>query len=416
MHTDSAIDVLPDISSEIPYEVYHNVPLYAVEQRQIFQGEVWSYLCLDAELPEAGDFKSTFVGDTPVVVTRDGEGVLRAWVNRCAHKGATVCRSNRGNSADGTFTCVYHQWAYNSAGDLCGVPFRRGLRGVGGLDPNFDLAQHGLQKLRVQSVSGMVFGAFSSTVADLEDYLGIDMCHNIKRILQKPIKILGYARQYMRGNWKLYSENSRDSYHGGLLHLFYPTFGIYRQSQESYGTTSDQGFHNLFNVMTPDKTIDYDEYKAQANRELNGVEQLQDPSVLQFRPDLEDGIGLSIQSLFPSVVLQQIQNTLATRQVLPKSVDSTELVWTYFGYDDDDEEMTRHRIKNINLVGPAGFISMEDGEAVEMCQDATSSDECGHSYIKMGGEETTNVSPIGMDENAVRGFWKGYLELMRKPA
>lgn len=117
------------------------------------------------------------------------------------------------------------------------------------------------------------------------------------------------------------------------------------------------------------------------------------------------------------MVLQQIQNTLATRQIVTRGVDETELVWTYFGYADDDEAMTRHRIRNINLVGPAGYISMEDGEAVELCQQGTTGADNWSSLIEMGGSEVVSkVAPIGLDENAVRGFWKGYFGLMRVAA
>lgn len=396
------------------FRVYRDPDLYEAEQERIFRGPVWSYLGLEAEVEKAGDFKSSFIGEIPVVLCRGAEGALHAWVNRCAHKGALVCRANRGNAKDGSFVCVYHQWAYNAAGDLIGVPFRRGLNGVGGYPAEFKLKDHGLEKLRVASVAGMVFATFNAEAPALEEFLGQRMCANIHRVLHRPIRILGYARQHMRGNWKLYAENSRDSYHGGLLHLFYPTFGIYRQSQDSRGEVDEQGFHNLFTVFKPSADIAYSSYSQEARREMAGVQRLQDPRVIEYRPDIGDNIALSIQSLFPSVVLQQIQNTLATRQVLLKGVDATELLWTYFGFADDDAEMTRHRLRNINLVGPAGFISMEDGEAVEICQRGTNGSEGVSSYIAMSGTEVAQeVSPIGMDENAVRGFWKGYWALLR---
>ena len=71
-----------------------------------------------------------------------------------------MCRSLRGNQADGAFVCVYHQWAYDSEGTLVGVPFRRGMKGVGGYDKDFNPANHSLEKLRVESYKGMIFGTF----------------------------------------------------------------------------------------------------------------------------------------------------------------------------------------------------------------------------------------------------------------
>jgi anthranilate 1,2-dioxygenase large subunit len=399
--------------------LYHDPEIFAQEQLRIFQGAAWSYVALAAELPESGDFKSTFVGNTPVVVTRSSDGAYYAWVNRCAHKGALVCRTPRGRADNGSFVCVYHQWAYDEQGNLRGVPFRRGVKGVGGMPAPFDLDANGLRKLRVAQIAGMLFVSFSDGAPALEDFLGPTMCRYIERVLHKPVNILGYARQNMRGNWKLYSENSRDGYHGGLLHLFYPTFGIYRPSQESRGQINEQGYHNAFTVSVPSGANAYQDYSREANREIegsaSGAEILQDASVLQFRREFDDSVALQIQSLFPSVVLQQIQNTLATRQIVPRGPAETELVWTYFGYQDDSAEMRRHRLRNINLVGPAGFISMEDGEAVELCQQGTAGAGEWRSLIEMGGHDVADdISPMGMDEHAVRGFWKGYFAMMER--
>src|SRR6202034_2391015 len=83
--------------SRVPFKVYSSPEIYQLEQERIFRGPVWSFVAMEAEIPNAGDFKSTFVGDTPVVVTRNEDRSLSVWVNRCAHRGATVCRAARGN-------------------------------------------------------------------------------------------------------------------------------------------------------------------------------------------------------------------------------------------------------------------------------------------------------------------------------
>ena len=157
--------------TRVPYRVFTDAEVYAREQERIFRGPTWSYLALAAELPNAGDFVSTFVGDTPVVVTRDAAGAIHAWVNRCAHRGALVCRELRGSvGPQGMHTCVYHQWAYDPAGNLVGVPFRKGLGGKGGYPADFDMADHGLTKLRVETVGGLVFGTLSATAPGLAEY------------------------------------------------------------------------------------------------------------------------------------------------------------------------------------------------------------------------------------------------------
>jgi len=92
--------------SRIPFKVYSSPEIYRLEQERIFRGPVWSFVGLEAEISNPCDFKSTFVGDTPVVVTRNPDGTLSAWVNRCAHRGAMVCRAARGNAK--THICAYH--------------------------------------------------------------------------------------------------------------------------------------------------------------------------------------------------------------------------------------------------------------------------------------------------------------------
>ena len=88
-----------DDGSRVPYKVFSSQAVYEREQERIYRGPTWNFVALDAEIPNPGDFKSTFVGDTPVVVTRNDDGSLAAWVNRCAHRGASVCRKSRGNAS-----------------------------------------------------------------------------------------------------------------------------------------------------------------------------------------------------------------------------------------------------------------------------------------------------------------------------
>src|SRR6266542_3553296 len=131
--------------TRVPYRVFADPGIYLREQERIFRGPVWSYVALDAELPNPGDFKATFVGDTPIVVSRDKDGSLHAFINRCAHRGALVCREMKSNRA--SHVCVYHQWSYDLRGRLIGVPFRKGIEGKGGYAADFDPSTISLQKL-----------------------------------------------------------------------------------------------------------------------------------------------------------------------------------------------------------------------------------------------------------------------------
>src|SRR5262249_50387458 len=150
------------------------------EQERIFRGPVWSYLCLEAEIPAPGDFRANRVGETPIIVNRDENGAIRAFVNRCAHRGALVRRELWGNASN--HICIYHQGCYGLAGRLTAIPFRGGIRGKGGLDARFDMREHGLRPLRVDSLSGLLFGTLSDAAEPLADYLGAPVIAELRRL------------------------------------------------------------------------------------------------------------------------------------------------------------------------------------------------------------------------------------------
>lgn len=395
--------------SRIPFGIFTDPEVYAEEQVRIFRGRTWSYLCLEAEIAQPGDFRTVFVGDTSVVVNRAKDGSLHAFVNRCAHRGAIVRREMYGNETD--HVCVYHQWCFDQTGKLAGVPFKRGVKGRGGFPREAMNEDIRLTPLRVQSYRGAVFGTFAQDMVPLEDYLDPQFTAHLDRLLSKPLRILGYQRQRIRGNWKLYSENVRDPYHGGLLHLFQVTFGIYRNTQRGGTRISAQKGHNIsYSVQGTDQE-DARTAHAGVGTYREGFS-LQYPEVLAYRDEFRDGCGLSIMSVFPNVVFHQIGNSLATRQIRPKGPNEFELFWTYYGYQDDSEEMIEHRLDQANLAGPAGLVSMEDGEAIELVHRSIAAGADRHSFVAMGADEPIETSEILVSEIPIRGFWTQYTSTM----
>jgi len=395
--------------TRVPYRVFADPEIYRLEQERIFRGPVWCYVALEAELPNPGDFKSTFIGDTPVVVSRDKDGSLHAFVNRCAHRGALVCREMKGNRA--SHVCVYHQWSYDLRGRLTGVPFRKGIDGKGGYSRDFDPSEISLPQLRVATHRGLVFASFAQDVEPLEDYLGPSQAPWLDRVFHQPIRLLGYARQFVHANWKLYAENTRESYHASLLHLFHTTFGIYRSSQGGGLFMDETRRHCMGRAFKREEAAEISAYKDTNLRTYQKGYTLSDPSLLESRKEFDVELTNSIHSIFPSLVVQQILNTLATRQILPKAPDAFELVFTFFGYEDDDEDMRRRRIKQANFVGPAGYISMEDGYAAELEQQAIARDLDACSFLELDGTGAADAENL-VSEAAMRGFWQYYREIM----
>jgi len=405
-----ALAIFPNTDgSRVPYKVFSNQEIYEREQERIYRGPTWNFLGLEAEIPNPGDYKSTFIGDTPVVVTRAEDGTLAAWVNRCAHRGAMVCRLPRGNAL--SHSCVYHQWSFGTKGNLQGVPFRRGQKDMTGMPKDFDPAQHNLRQLRVDSYHGLLFATFSSIVADLPEYIGPQMRPYVDRIFHKPIVYLGCTRQYSDSNWKLYYENVKDPYHASLLHLFHTTFNIFRVGMKARCLADAAGLHSVIYVSKADEDTNSAAYKNQQIRSYDEGFKLEDDSILALEQEYEEITTNHIQPIFPQLVIQQIHNTLVARQLLPKGPDHFELVFHFFGYEDDTPEMRNLRIKQANLVGPAGYISMEDTEATELVQRGTARDGDKTSVIEMSRAAPDQQATL-ITESLIRQFWVGYQKLM----
>ena len=394
----------------MPYWVYQDEANYRAELRRIFEGPVWSYVALESDLARPGDYRTTFVGEMPVIVVRGPDGAIRAFENRCAHRGALIALDD-GGTAGSHFQCVYHAWTYDLEGNLVGIAFEKGSHGRGGMPAGFCKADHGPRKLRTASLCGLVFATLSDAAPPLDAYLGEAVQARITRVLRRPIRVLGRYVQALPNNWKLYVENVKDTYHASLLHTFFGTFRITRLTQGGGVRVSPDGGHHA--SYTIDRADDRDSaaYREQNIRSEREGYRLADPRLLDSVDEFGDGIQLQILTVFPNFVLQQIQNCLAVRQVLPKGPDAMELHWTYFGFEDDDPAMERRRLKQANLVGPAGYVSMEDGCVGGFVQRGAAAAGDHVSVVNMGGDGAESQETRAT-EASVRGFWKAYRRYM----
>ena len=353
-------------NARVPYRVFSDPEIYREELGRIFLGPIWQFLTLAGELPQPGDYLTTFLGETPVIVTRGHDGEIHAMVNRCAHRGNLVCLKRRGHADN--LTCVYHAWRYDLEGNLDSVAFRRGIAGKGGMPESFRLDQHGLKKLRVDRFGDLVFGTLSPDAPPLGDYIGNLIGSRIHRVMHGKPKILGTTSQILHNNWKLYFENVRDTYHATLLHSFFTTFRMSRLTSEGGVDIAESGAHHASYTRNKSRPRRCRAPQTQLYAGIPSMREnfrLADPGFLAMIEEFGDDTTTQILSLFPNFVLQQIQNCIALRLVLPKGPDKTELQWIYLGFEEDDAEMTALRLAQANLVGPAGYVSMEDGAVGE---------------------------------------------------
>ncbi|MDN8129999.1 Rieske (2Fe-2S) protein, partial [Burkholderia multivorans] len=151
--------------------------------------------------------------------------------------------------------------------------------------------------------------------------------------------------------------------------------------------------------------------KQQNIRSFDEGFHLEDESILDLVSEYDEDCTNHIQPIFPQLVIQQIHNTLVARQILPKGPDNFELIFHFFGYTDDTPELRALRIKQANLVGPAGYISMEDTEATELVQRGTVRDGDATSVIEMSRGNPDQQDTV-ITESLIRKFWVGYQKLM----
>ena len=206
--------VQPD-RGRVHAQIYTDPEIFREEMRRIFF-VTWVYVGHESEIPDPGSYKTTYIGSVPLILTRDEAGNIHVLVNRCVHRGATVCQQEHGNASH--FRCEYHAWTYNTRGELIGVSRPDGYSAE-------ELAAFpaGLAKApRVETCAGLIFANFGADGPSLGAHLG-----NAKAYLEdwaalSPTGSLdvsgGVWRHTYRGNWKLQLEGSNEGYHPDFLH------------------------------------------------------------------------------------------------------------------------------------------------------------------------------------------------------
>ncbi|XVV15130.1 aromatic ring-hydroxylating dioxygenase subunit alpha [Actinoplanes sp. CA-131856] len=208
-------DLFDAESGYIDPRIYTDQAIYERELEQVF-GRSWLFLAHESQLPKRGSFVQAYMGEDPVMVVRQKDGSVKAFLNQCRHRGMRICRSDQGVGK--TFTCTYHGWAYDLEGNLINVPQEtRGYR------DEIDKAKWGALKVpRIANYKGFYFGTWSADVPGFEEYLG-DMAYYFDAIVGRWDNglefIEGATKWVIDTNWKFPSEQfASDMYHVPISH------------------------------------------------------------------------------------------------------------------------------------------------------------------------------------------------------
>jgi len=406
--TESFADLVVDDPREfrVHGSVYTDAEVFAAELERIFE-RTWVYAGHESELPAAGDYKTILVGTQPVILSRHEDGKVHALYNRCRHRGAVVCRQERGHS--NFFRCRYHNWVYANNGDLIGMSQSTGY------PDDFDRSAYGLVPVsRMANYRGLIFISLSEVGPTFDEYLAP---------ARKYVDAwLGPPHRYeYPGNWKLQAENGYDGYHGNYVHLSwqrvlqlskestveevqkYRQEGAARGLPRGHGLLERPGSLNPASSWTARMMDRYPEYAKAMSAKYS-------------EPQLIDLSARRNIFIFPNLYLFDTH----LRVIVPKAVNRTEVQLYVYALQGVPDAINDGRIRgHERFYGPAGFGAPDDIEVFTEVQ--TGVRARGHEWnLFCRGqhrERVENGERIGhtTDEAPQRALYRQWQLEMSKP-
>jgi phenylpropionate dioxygenase-like ring-hydroxylating dioxygenase large terminal subunit len=396
--------------------LYTDPALFEQEMDSIFRN-CWVWVAHASELPEAGSYKTHWVGKEPVIVVRDRRQQVHVLLNRCRHRAATVCEHKKGKTA--SFVCPYHGWSYALDGSLRGVPHPDSYGEC------LDKGEYPLVSLRTEQYNGMIFATFRDDIEPLGDWLGparkwIDLF--MKQGAGYPMKVAGEHRFRFPGNWKIQLENTTDAYHFPLVHKSFlssvdPQTERMLDFVKGPGYVEDLGNGHSVMVMIPelvDLEANLDEPIPERFSELAEALRQEGHSDDQVRRIVRavGGTGFNL-NLFPNIAC-----SMAFFRVLqPVSVNETEIHHAAITMDGGPAAANQARLRlHEHFQGPMGFGTPDDSEAWERVQKGARAGQDLWILLNRGlpGERVTTDGRAGdvSAETGMRAAYQQWRKLM----
>ena len=394
--------------------VMTSAEVFAQEREALFT-KCWLYVGHESEIPKAGDFVRRQVGGKPLILLRDSTGAVRVHFNTCTHRGATLCREDSGNTR--VFQCFYHAWSFDTTGKLVVTP------GADAYGPGFDKSQLGLKApAHVDHYRGLYFVNYDpEATTDLRSYLAgaieyldlvLDQAEDGMRIVE------GSHRYSVKSNWKLMLENSMDGYHAPTVHATYIDFvkdsggGSARALEAGSATDLGNGHAVLESPAAWARPIAYWEpfFGEDAREEIAATR-----ARLIATHGEERGLRMAETFrnlvIFPNLVINDVA-AITIRRIEPTAPDRHSLeAWAFAPAEEvaGSAALERRLDSFLTFLGPGGFASPDDVEALESCQlGYAAAREVPWSDISRG----MTRSATSQDELQIRTFWRSYASVL----
>lgn len=409
-------------------QLYTDQAIFDLEMQRIF-GRAWLYLAHESQVPHAGDYVTTWMGNQPVIVVRQKDGSVHVLHNRCPHRGVMVITDDRGNTGS-TIRCGYHGWTFRTNGELLLAPMRDAYAGRYDMQ---DSTCFGLARVaRVASYRGFVFASLApldDPLPELVPFLG-EATRCIDRIVDRApageVDVSGGVHKYLiRGNWKAQIENLNDNYHPPFSHACTTDEITQRQFRRRYG--DDSGVH----LDTSENNSKWDSVLAQGldwgssycgplpfNHENRGG-----PLYEAHRSALAAKHGEAQAEeiltdffhnviIYPSVVMQLASSHVRT--IRPVAPDRTEIRVYPIKLKGAPEEINRQLIRYLNIThSAASLIQSDDVEMFRRVQGGLASQAQEWVWFNRHMEDDRSRRGGGTSEVVMRNqYQSGYLRYM----
>jgi p-cumate 2,3-dioxygenase subunit alpha len=406
----------------VPHKAFIDQDIFEKEREKIFN-KCWLYLGHESEVENVNEYKTRTVGGRPLIFNKDSNGQINAFLNACPHRGAMVCREREGNSK--VFRCFYHAWTFNNKGGLAGTP-----DGKDGYpeDHNADGSKNLIRVPRLESYRGFIFVNFDKDAMSLEDYLAgakeyIDLVADQSEI---GMEIVHGTQDYsVRANWKLLCENSADGYHALPTHKTYFDYVIetneikYDKNKEDLSIARDLGNGHVVTEkagMYPWGRPVAKWIPAWGEDGKQEIEAIRKRLVDRFGEERAKRIAEHDFNMiiFPNFVINNIM-AITVRTFYPKSPTYMEATQWAIGPKEEDRKLRHRRLDNyLEFLGPGGFATPDDNEALELCHrgyEATNGE--GWNDLSKGmHKELRGEIPKNYDEYHMRAFWTQWEKMM----